>query len=337
MTVTSHEVARAAGVSQPTVSRALSGDPKVADETRTRVIETAQRLGYFPNTAARSLITSRTFTVGVVIEDVINPFYAQLLNPLYYEFLAKGYRVALLQESEKRRVEEDLMPLLIGGALDGVVFTSVTADSCPSAILEERGYPMVMLNRYVEGVEADQVRVDNYEGARLAAHYLAELGHERIGVIGGPEYTSTGRDRDRGFRDGLQNFDLQPVAELRRTGLYSFENGYRSCLEILQHEHPPTAIFCANDVIALGALNAAKKTGVEVPNELSIIGFDDLDLSRWEITQLSTIHQPISEMAGVAACMLVERIEGAYTEAPRKEILPVSLVERSTTAPPHGS
>lgn len=337
MAVTSHQVAREAGVSQPTVSRALSGDTNVAEKTRAHVIEVAQRLGYFPNAAARSLITNRTFTVGVVIEDVINPFYAQLLNPLYYEFLEKGYRVALIQQGEQRRMEKDLMPLVIGNALDGVVFTSVTADSRPPEILQEEEYPMVLLNRYVEDVDADRVTADNFEGARLAAHHLAELGHERIGIIGGPDYTSTGRDRSKGFQKGLDHFGLSIAEESRRIGRYSTENGYLSCLEILEQKHPPTAIFCANDVVALGALNAAKKAGIEVPGDLSIIGFDDLDLSRWEITRLSTIHQPISEMAGVAARMLVERMGGTTKGPPRHEILPVNVVERSTTATPKTS
>lgn len=334
MAVTSREVAMEAGVSQPTVSRALTGDPKVAEKTRLRVIEVAQRLGYFPNSAARSLITNRASAVGVVIEDVINPFYAQLLNPLYYEFLDKGYRVVLLQESENRRMEEDLTSLLIGNALDGVVFTSVTSNSRPPKILEERGYPMVLLNRYVEGVEADRITTDNFGGAKLAAHHLAELGHERIGLIGGPDYTSTGRDRESGFRQGLENFGLSVDEGMKRTGLYSFENGYRSGLEILGVKQPPTAIFCANDVVALGALNAARKAGFRIPDDLSIIGFDDLELSRWEITQLSTIHQPITEMARTATRMLIERIQGAHDGTPRKEILPVKLMERSTTAPP---
>ena len=282
-----------------------------------------------------TLITKRASTVGVVVGDVSNLFFAEQLNALYYGFFESGYRVVPFQESsDHKEVGEDVVPLLLGNALDGVIFTTGRLTSTIPKMLVDKGTPVVLLNRYIEGIDVDRVIADNIEGGRLAAKRLVELGHRRIGLITGPENTSTTRDRAKGFGSGLQEFGLHNPKELRRTGLYSYESGYRLCLELLQNEQPPTAIFCANDVIALGALNAAAAVGVKVPQDLSIIGFDDLSVSGWAKIGLSTVHQPIACMAETASRMLVERIELEYDGLPRSEVVPTHLVERQTTAPP---
>jgi LacI family transcriptional regulator len=333
--VTSKDVAREANVSQPTVSRALGGDPRISASTRERVAEAARRLGYFPNVAARTLITNRTHTVGVVVGDVSNLFFAQQLNAIYNELQRGGYRTVLFQEgADHKETGDAVLPFLFGNALDGAIFTTGKLTAEAPKHLAEEGLPVVLLNRYIEGVSADCVTSDNTEGGRLAARRLAELGHERIGVILGPENTSTSRDRERGFLAGLKEFDLEVPEDLRRVGLYSIESGHRLCSELLELKNPPTAIFCGNDVIALGALNAAAVAGMNVPEDLSVFGFDDLLPAAWETTNLSTVHQPISQMAEAAARMLVERIEGSYDGPPRDEVFPVGLAERATTAPP---
>lgn len=335
MAITSRDVAREAGVSQPTVSRALSGDPRISRKTREHIVEVARSLGYFPNTAARTLITNRTLTVGAVVGDISNLFFSEQVNALYYELLAHGYRMVLFQEGASHvETGEDVVPLLIGNALDGAIFTTGNLDSVTPRHLVEKGIPIVLLNRYIERTGADQVTADNVQGGGLAAQYLAELGHRRIGLITGPENTSTSRDREKGFRSGLKEFGLSLPEELRRIGLYSHESGYRLCLELLKNSGRPTAIFCANDVIALGALNAAEHARLRVPEDVSILGFDDLRISSWETVQLSTVHLPISHMAELAATMLVERIERTREGPARQEVMQTHLVERSTTAPP---
>ena len=331
--VTSKDVAREANVSQPTVSRALGGDPRISENTRQRVVEAAKRLGYFPNVAARTLITNRTHTVGVVVGDVSNLFFAEQLNALYRELRENGYRTVLFQEgADHTETGEDVLPFLFGNALDGAIFTTGKLTAEAPKLLAAEGLPVVLLNRYIEGMAADCVTSDNVEGGKLAARRLAELGHERIGAILGPENTSTSRDRERGFVAGLREFDLRVPDELRRVGLYSIESGHRLLSELLELKDPPTAVFCGNDVIALGALNAAAAAGVSVPEDLSVFGFDDLLPSSWETVSLSTVHQPISRMAEAAARMLVERIEGTHEGPPRDKVFPVSLTERATTA-----
>lgn len=333
--VTSKDVAREANVSQPTVSRALGGDPRISEGTRERVVEAARRLGYFPNVAARTLITNRTHTVGVVVGDVSNLFFAEQLNALYAEFQRNGYRTVLFQESaDHKETGRDVLPLLFGNALDGAVFTTgkLTAES-PKRLAEE-GVPVVLLNRYIEGMSADCVTSDNFAGGRLASLRLAELGHERIGMILGPENTSTSRDRERGFVSGLEESGFEISDRLRRVGLYSIESGHRLCADLLSSDRPPTAIFCGNDVVAIGALNAAAASSIRVPQDLSILGFDDLLASSWESLNLSTVHQPIARMAEAAAQMLVERVEDTHDGPPRDKVFPVHLIERGTTAPP---
>lgn len=336
LAVTSKDVAKEAKVSQPTVSRALGGDPRISEGTRERVIEAARRLGYFPNVAARTLITNRTHTVGVVVGDVSNLFFAEQLNALYSELQRHGYRTVLFQEgADHMQTGEDVLPLIFGNALDGAIFTTGQLTSDTPRHLVEEGLPVVLLNRSIEGIAADCVTADNVGGGKLAARLLAKLGHRRIGTILGPENTSTSRDRERGFLAGLEGFDLEIPTKLRRVGLYSIESGHKLCLQLLEDPEPPTAILCGNDVIALGALNAAAAAQVRVPEELSIVGFDDLRSSAWETIGLSTVHQPIARMAEAAARMLVERIERTHEGPPRDEVFSVGLVERGTAGPPN--
>ena len=332
--VTSYDVAREAGVNQSTVSLALRGDPRVAEQTRARIVEVAQRLGYVPNTLARNLRAARTHTVGAVVEDVANPFYAELLKALYAEFAKKGYRIILFEESPDLGSGKELVSLLVGKALDGAIFTTGTLKAPAVEMLAERNLPLVLLNRYVDGIDTDMVTSDNVGGGHQAARHLVELGHHRIGLITGPENTSTSRDRELGLRTGLQKDKLSLPEDLRRVGSYSHESGYQLCRELLEQENPPTAIFCTNDVIAQGAFNAAIRAGVEVPQELSIVGFDDLEMAGWEAFQLTTVGQPIQEMAESAVRILIDRIEHKYTGPSRSEVLPTNLIERNTTAPP---
>lgn len=334
MAVNSRDIAREAGVSQSTVSRALRGDPRVADETRAKIVEAAERLRYTPNLAARSLITNRTRTIGVVVADITNPFYPALVEVLHDEFSLSGYRTVLFNERTDAGGADEVLPQLAGRAVDGLVFTSATLGSRWADAFSTRGLPVVMLNRYVDEAPVDRVVSDNYGGGVLAAHFLAgELGHRRIALIAGPENTSTSRDREAGFRTALGELGVEFEDSLRRVGDYSHQSGYQWCLDLLASEPRPTAIFCGNDVIALGAIDAARRLGVTVPAEVSILGFDDIEMASWEVFSLSTIQQPLPRMAKVAARMLIDRLEHANGPPHRVVAFPTHLVRRDTTGP----
>lgn len=331
---TSRDVAREVGVSQSTVSRALRGDSRVARDTLARVVEAAQRLNYLPNSAARSLITKRSQTVGVVVSDITNPFYPQLVDVLHDELFLDGYRTVLLNQRTATRGVDDVLPQLQGRAVDGIVFASATLDSPIVEGFAARGIPVVLLNRDCDGVDADRVVSENVEGGRLAARSLLALGHRRIALIAGPANTSTGRDREAGFREELAEQDVEFDEGLRRSGDYSHQSGYQWCLELLRLERRPTAIFCGNDVIAFGALDAACRCGLRVPEDLSVIGYDDIAMSSWELIRLTTISQPLTQMAKAAARMLISRLESQEVLETRRQIFPASLVRRDTTGPP---
>lgn len=330
MAVTSKDIARAAGVSQSTVSRALRGDPRVAPETAARVAEVARRMRYLPSAAARSLITNRTETIGVVVADITNPFYPQLVHALQDELGARGYRTVLLTE----RTDGDLLARLQGRSVDGLLFTSATLASPVVDEAVAQGIPVALLNRDADGVEADRVLSDNRAGGALAAEALLRLGHRRIALIAGEPGTSTARDREAGFRAALAAAGAPLDERLRRVGDYAHASGHRLALELLEGEPRPTAIFCANDVVAFGVLDAARRLGLAVPEQLSVIGYDDIEMASWELFSLTTIRQPLSEMARTAARLLVERVEGRDDPPPpRRHVFPAELVERATAGP----
>ena len=335
MAITTRDIAREAGVSQSTVSRALNGDPRVKPATRAVIEEVAQRLSYLPNTAARSLIRRRADTIGILIPDITNPFYPQLVDVLHDEFTLSGYRTVLLSERTDAGRADELFPQLQGRSVDGIAVASATLDASFVDDFQRQGIPVVLLNRSVDdAVEVDRVVSDNVGGGQLAAVTLAELGHRRIGLIAGPDNTSTARDRALGFEQGLARFGLAVDPDLHRTGEYSHQSGYQWCLDLMSHPEPPTAIFAANDVIAFGVLDAAKRLGLRVPEDLSVIGYDDIEMSGWEVFSLTTIRQPLAQMAKAAARLLVERIEGRTEREPANRVFPANLVRRETTGAP---
>jgi LacI family transcriptional regulator len=327
--VTSRDIAREAGVSQPTVSRALRGDPRVAPATAALVQITAARLGYVPDAAAQTLITRRTGTVAVVVADITNPFYPELVEALHDELGRATYRTVLLNERTDARGVEMLMR---AGAVDGAIVATATLDERTRALLTDERAPIVQIVREVDGVDRDAVVSDNRGGAVLAAELLVRLGHQRVGLVSGPLDTSTARERDAGFEAALHRLGLRLHPELRRRGEYAHHAGHQGCLELLDASEPPTAIFCGNDVIALGALDAARRRGVAVPGELSIMGFDDISLAGWESFRLTTVRQPLAEMAHAAVRALVRRIEGD-DGPPRRTVFPTELIQRATTGP----
>jgi LacI family transcriptional regulator len=324
---TSHDVARVAGVSQPTVSRALRDDTQVSPETRQRVRAAAEQLGYVPSRRGRSLATQSTDHIALVVGALDNPFYTDAVNHLHTRLSAIGHRVVVVTDEPYAPPSPDA---LTDGSIDGVILTTATLDATLPGALAARGVPVVLFNRATdEGIDA--CVSENERGAALAAGEIARLGHRRVGAIFGPEDTSTGRDRERGFRAALESARLTlPDSRVRR-GSFTFHTGEQALPELLDQRHPPTAVFCANDVIAIGALNAAHRLGLSVPGDVTIIGFDDIPMAAWALFSLTTVRQDLARMADTAVRMLADRI--AQPDRPAQRVtVPTTLVHRRTHA-----
>jgi LacI family transcriptional regulator len=304
--------------------------------TAALVLNAAERLGYAPNASARSLVTSRTGIVAVVLADITNPFYPQLVEVLHEQLARTGYRMILFNERTDSRGEGGIERLLGSGGADGVVFLSVTVDAGVAELLASTPVPAVLLNRDAEAPLVDHILADHEGGAAQVADLLVRLGHTRIAFIGGPANTSTSRGREAGLRAALVRYGQALPAAMTPVGEFTHQSGFQWAMELLTSEQPPTAIFCANDVIAFGALDATRRLQIKVPEQVSIVGFDDIPMAGWDTFSLTTVRQQLTEMARDAARLLIERIEDGDGGEPRRIVFPTHLVQRSTTGPAPG-
>ena len=330
MIVTSHDVARLAGVSQPTVSRALRDSPKVSEETKARVRQAARALGYVPSEVGRALSSGRTRRIGLLLTDLENHFYPHVIAPTHRQLELSGYQLVLQTESsDTGQVAERL----IANGLDGVLLTTTTLDSLLPVRLRDRRLPFVYFNRTSPAVEADSATVEAETGLREAADEIAGLGHRRVGAIFGPSNTSTAQHREAALREALRAHGVEIAAAHTYRGPFDFATGFRGAQQLLDTEPRPSVIVCGNDVVALGALNAARTAGIQVPEELSVVGFDDLPEARWAIVQLTTVTFDLDAMARRAADLLVARIEDGADLPYQHATFPTRLVKRATLGP----
>ncbi|MCK0175851.1 LacI family DNA-binding transcriptional regulator [Mycolicibacterium sp. F2034L] len=326
---TSHDVARLAGVSQATVSRALSGG-SVSAATRKKILEAAATVGYVPNLGARAMKTGRVNTVGVVVADLKNPFYPEILDALTFHLDAAGQKVTLWNSDGPGN--DAALEAINAGSVDGVIFTTVTEASAPLRAALDKHKPVVLINRTVETLGCDQVSSDNVAGGHAVAEYFLTHGRREIAFIGGPSAASTARDRFRGFAERLGSAGVQLEPDRTLVGSFSHDFGYNAVIRLLEGAERPDAIFCSNDLIAFGALDAARAAGVAVPEDLWIVGFDDIAMSAWPAFDLTTVHQPSRAMAEAGAQALLDRIR--QPTAPYRTLtFRCHLVVRGSTGP----
>jgi LacI family transcriptional regulator len=333
MNVTSVDIARVAKVSQATVSRVLNGNPNVSEEKRAAVLAAMEAVGYRPNALAQGLRMRKTSTIGVVVAGITNPFYPEALEAVGKQLERAGQRMVLWDSD--RGGEDAALDAVRQGLVDGVIFTSVSEGS---GTLEEAlrlGAPVVLLNRGSAEASCDQVTSNNFEGAVEAARYLHQIGHRRIGLLGGPLVARTARDRMDGFLHGLRELDQPVPGELVRDALFTHEGGRMGLRELLDLPEPPTAVFCVNDFSAFGAIDGAREVGLDVPSQLSVIGYDNVAMAAWRSYQLTTVSQQLDAMAGRVVELLLRRV--SRQEAPiRHDRFAGALVIRNTTAAPTG-
>lgn len=333
--VSSVDVARSAGLSQSTVSRVFRGDGSVRPETREKVFEAARTLGYLPNPAARMLVSGRTGTIGIVVADLANAYYARVIDAMHAELSSLGYRMALIRDRGGEGAPDD-SAVLAEASVDGAIFMSAVRGSSSVADFVATGRPAVQTSRYDPDVPTDLILADEQRGAQLLVDHLAGLGHRRIALLAGSRNSASSVDRATAFRKAMAAAGLELPEELiLHADRIDHGAGRAAAIDLMTREGPPpTALYGASDVLAIAAMDAAASLGRRIPEDLSVVGFDDTDPSGWAMVNLTTVHQPLDEMARHAVRTLLERIDGTAPRPSQRIVFPVELVVRGTTAPP---
>lgn len=326
--VTSRDVAQLAGVSQATVSRVLSSSAKLSPATKAKVHAAMEELGYVPHAGAQAMKTRRTRTIGVVVADLTNPFYPEILDELTRELDAAGYRVVLWNAGGGSH--QNALTAIREHAVDGVIFTTATEESVELQTAVEKGSPIVLINRAVDCFGCDQVTSSNLAGGTMVADYLLDNGVTRAAFIGGTLNASTSRDRRAGFLNRMSERGHPVPEELCLQGAFSHDVSAEFMDRFLALPERPQAVFCANDYMAFGALDALRRQGLSAPADCWVIGYDDVEMAAWDSFSLTTVRQPSRKMARVGAHMLLERIQSPDRPQQRMEF-PCELIVRGST------
>lgn len=332
--VTSAEVARLAGVSQSAVSRVFTPGASVSAKTMEKVRAAAEELGYRPNVLARSLITGRTRIIGLVVAYLENQFYPMALELLSRALQARGYHILVfMAENSTERVAQ-VMSELLDYQVDGIITASVAMSNDLTTRCDGAGIPVVMFNRGQDDARLSEVTSDNVNGARRAAGFLIKGGHKRIAHVMGWQGSSTGRDRAEGFKQAMQAAGLQPFAMV--DGTYSREKAAAVTRELCQGPERPDAIFVGNDHMAFAVMDTLRhELGLRVPQDVSVVGYDDVPMAAWPAYGLTTIRQPVNRMVEATVAALLNQIEGG-SSAPTKVKINGPLMVRTSARIPEG-
>lgn len=327
------DVAKRAGLSVATVSRVLNGSGPASEDAARRVREAASALRYVPHGGARSLITSKTHTIGVLLPDIYGEFFSDVIRGLDQTAQAGGFHL-LLSGSHNGKPEIEAAMRAMRGRVDGMIAMSPHLDA--ETLFENlpASVPVVLLSCAMRDDDYHVITIDNARGVREMIQYLASLGHQRIAIIKGPDGNYDAAERLRGYRKALKDAGLSPDASLEVPGDFTEATGHRAALELAGLAEAPTAIFASNDAMAIGALSALRERGLRVPDDITVVGFDDIPLARYMNPPLSSVHVPIIEMGERAARRLIAALAGEANGASRHERLPTRLVIRASSGPP---
>jgi LacI family transcriptional regulator len=326
--VTIAQVASRAGVSPTTVSHVLSGKRAVGAATRGTVIEAIRELGYRPNIVARNLRTRKSHMIAVVVPDITNPFYAVLTRGLADAVDAAGHGTYVCNTDGQHDRERKFFQDAMDRGVDGIVFASGETASQVTFGEADRQTPIVCIGDQLDHPLCDAVVPDDEAGSRAAGSFLASRGYQRIAMIQGPSHY--GAARAAGFRSAMQAAKRKVPAELMVRGDWTRKGGYEAMKALMALKARPDAVFCANDLMAIGALDVAHELGLSVPRDLAIVGFDDVDAATIVTPLLTTVRNPAYEAGGTAGDLLLSRMSGRYTGAGRTVVLPCPLIERGT-------
>ena len=327
--VTIKEIAKRAGVSVGTVSKVLNFNETVTKKNKNKIIKTIKELNYRPNRIARSLSKGKTKNIGFIIPDIKNPFFPELIRGASDVLMSDGYYVFLANSDNDSNKEDLYINDLISMWIDGIIIAPSDTENRNINIFNNIISPFVVVDREIKGLEKDLVIINNEKSAYNAVNYLKENGHKKIVVLAGPQYTKTAQNRVAGWRAAMDKNGLFQE-EFIFWGDFSIESGYKMMKEVFNKLGLVDAIFACNDLIAIGSIKAIEEEGYKIPDNISIVGFDDIYLSRFLTPPLTTVRQPVYDMGKIAAEILLGRINNPEEFNPKKIVVEGNLIFRKS-------
>jgi LacI family transcriptional regulator len=333
--VTIRDVARRAGVSPMTVSRVINDSELVSPDTRRRVEDAIGELGYVPSRLARGLSAKRTGTLALIVPDVANPFFTLIVRGAEDVARRAGYRVILCDTRADLTLEREVIEEMLAHRVEGILIAPVSDRSREHLRrLTAFNVPFVLVDRTVPGIDADAVLGDSAEGAQRLVEHLLSLGHRRIGMIVESDDVSTARDRRIGYQAALRAADLPTDPTLVARASVDPGGGYAGMRRLLALDEPPTAVFTVNNLVAVGAIEAVRSAGLEVPDDVAFVCFDDIEYASRLYPFLTVMEQPAETFGTLSTQLLLERIEDRAPERPRVVVLPAQFVVRRSSGAP---
>jgi LacI family transcriptional regulator len=323
------DVAREARVSVATVSRVFNGGDLVREETRRRIRDIAATLRYVPHGGARSLITSKTSTIGVLLPDLYGEFFSEVIRGIDLAARHSGLHLIISNSHYDKSAIESAMRAM-RGRVDGLIIMSPDIDAHALRANLPDSHPVVLLNCALHGEAFDSVNIDNVGGALAVVRHLISHGHKSIALITGAPRNVDGQERKLGYRNALHEAGIERQAPLEVRGDFTEDSGFEAARSLLSLRHRPTAIFAANDSMAIGALSALREAGVRVPEDMAVAGFDDITIARHVNPPLTSVRVPIAELGERATRKLIAALETRADHLPQQDIVPTTLVIRSS-------
>jgi len=331
MNTTIKDVAKLAGVHPSTVSRVINDDSRISEKTKIKVVQVIQKLGYSPNAIARGLKTKKTQTIGMLIPDISNPFFADLARGVEDAANENSYNVILCNSDEKLEKERTYLEVLKEKRVDGLILCTAHIRDKSILKLEKKKFPYVLVSRDIAGLDKNCIIVNDIVGGAMATEYLIKLGHRKIAHITGSYKVRSAINRLEGYKIALEKNHIKYKEALVEEGDFKIMGGFQAMEKLLKLPELPTAIFAANDLLAMGAIQAIQKKKYHIPNDFCIIGFDDIKLASFIYPALTTIRQPMLEMGKKAVKTLLSIIRGGKFNQ-KKIVLQPKLIVRESCA-----
>jgi LacI family transcriptional regulator len=323
------DIGKEVGVSATTVSRALNNKPDISYQVKQKIKEVAERLGYSPNALARSLKAKKTSSIGVLIADIADPFFAPIVKGIENTARQMGYSIILCDTGGEYEQEKLALQMMLEKRVDGLLITPSQTEYGDILELKRKKVPFVLLGRHFDLVESDYVITDEIKGAFSATDYLVKKGHKKILFINGPDYISSAKERLVGYKRALQEHAILFDKSLVREDALKMEDGYRIMKQILSSGTKFTAVFAYCDFVVLGIMQALEEAKLKIPEDIAIVGYDDVAFARFLQVPLTTVHIPKYELGKEAMKLLKKKIEGEIQE-PQAVILETKLVIRKS-------